>query len=188
MGQEKGRRLARHIVLIGMMGAGKTAVGSETARRLGVPFTDSDVEIEAAAAMSISEIFARDGETFFRDRETQVLSRILSGPPGIVSTGGGAWMRPENRALIREHGLAVWIDCDLETLWHRVRQRPTRPLLQTADPKGTLASLIETRSPVYATADLVFESRAGDTVEAASARMIDLIRSADPDICERTAP
>ncbi|MDO5631480.1 MAG: shikimate kinase [Paracoccus sp. (in: a-proteobacteria)] len=185
MGQGTRGRLARHIVLIGMMGAGKTAVGSETARRLGVPFTDSDAEIEAAAAMSISEIFARDGETFFRDRETQVLSRILNGPPGIVSTGGGAWMRPENRALIRKHGLAVWIDCDLETLWHRVRQRPTRPLLQTADPKGTLAALIETRAPVYAKADLVFQSRAGDTIEAAAIRMIDQICTTRPDMCER---
>ncbi|MDO5704431.1 MAG: shikimate kinase [Paracoccus sp. (in: a-proteobacteria)] len=187
MGQKAGLRLTRHIVLVGMMGAGKTAVGSETARRLGVSFIDSDAAIEAAAAMTISEIFARDGETFFRDRETQVLSRILHGPPGVVSTGGGAWMRPENRALIREYGLAVWIDCDLETLWQRVRQRPTRPLLQTPDPKGTLATLIQTRSPVYAKADLVFQSRAGDTVEAASTRMIDMIQTSRPDICERTA-
>ena len=179
-----GLRLDRHIVLIGMMGAGKTAIGTELARRLGVPFTDSDAEIEAAAAMSISEIFARDGEAFFRDRETQVLSRILAGRPGVISTGGGAWMRPENRALIREHGLAVWLDCDLETLWHRVRQRPTRPLLKTPDPKGTLAALLEQRRPVYARADLTFTGRAGDSVDVATGRLIDLVRSRRPEVLE----
>lgn len=175
----------RHIVLVGMMGAGKTALGTEIARRMGVPFTDSDAEIEAAAAMTISEIFARDGEAFFRDRETQVLSRILKGRPGIVSTGGGAWMQPQNRALIREHGLAIWLDCDLETLWHRVRQRPTRPLLKTADPKATLAALLDQRRPVYQRADLTFSGRMGDTVEVAAARLIDLIGNAKPDMPEQ---
>lgn len=176
--------MRRHIVLIGMMGAGKTAIGTEIARRLRVPFTDSDHEIEAAAAMSIAEIFARDGEPFFRDRETQVLGRILDGPPGVVSTGGGAWMRPENRDLIRARGLSVWLNCDLETLWHRVRQRSTRPLLKTADPKGTLATLMEQRYPVYATAELTFDARRGDTIEAAATRLIAAIRDADAEILE----
>lgn len=178
------QRLRRHIVLIGMMGAGKTAIGTEMARRLRVPYTDSDAEIETAAAMSISEIFARDGEAFFRDRETQVLSRILAGPAGIVSTGGGAWMRGENRELIRAHGLSVWLNCDLETLWNRVRQRSTRPLLKTADPKGTLAALIEQRYPVYASAELVFLARPADSVEAAATRLIAEIRAADPEMLE----
>ncbi|MBO9455470.1 shikimate kinase [Paracoccus sp. R12_1] len=176
--------LGRHIVLIGMMGAGKTAIGSELARRLQVPFTDSDTEIEAAAAMSISEIFARDGETFFRDRETQVLARILDGTPGIVSTGGGAWMRERNRDLIAARGLSIWLNCDLETLWHRVRQRSTRPLLKTADPKGTLAALIAERYPVYASADLTFDARPGDTVEAAALRLLDQIGTAHPELLE----
>ena len=178
----------RHVVLIGMMGAGKTAVGTEMARKLSVPFVDSDAEIEKAAAMTIREIFARDGEDFFRARESEVLARILNGPPGIVSTGGGAWMQPQNRALIREKGLAVWMDCDLETLWHRVRQRPTRPLLQTPDPKGTLAALLEVRAPVYARADLVVRSRPGDSIEAAARRMIEAITAARPDILKGPKP
>ncbi|MCF3972206.1 shikimate kinase [Paracoccus salsus] len=178
------QRIRRHIVLIGMMGAGKTAIGTEIARRLQVPFTDSDAEIETAAAMSISEIFARDGEAFFRERETQVLARILDGPPGVVSTGGGAWMRAENRALIRGRALSVWLNCDLETLWHRVRQRSTRPLLKTPDPKATLATLIAQRYPLYAEAELTFDARPGDSVEAAATRLIAAISAAHPDLLE----
>ncbi len=178
------QRMRRHIVLVGMMGAGKTAIGTEMARRLHVPFTDSDHEIETAAAMTIAEIFARDGEAFFRDRETRVLARILDGPPGVVSTGGGAWMRAENRALIGARGLSVWLNCDLDTLWNRVRQRSTRPLLKTADQRGTLAALMAQRNPVYATADLTFGARPGDTIEAAATRLIAAVRQAHPDIPE----
>ena len=176
--------MRRHVVLVGMMGAGKTALGSEMARRLGVPFADSDAEIESAAAMSIAEIFARDGEAFFREREALVIGRVLGGRAGVVSTGGGAWMRDETRALIRARAVSVWLKCDLEILWHRVRQRTTRPLLQTADPKGTLAALLAQRSPVYATADLTFEARAGDTIEAATTRLIAQIRAFDPELME----
>lgn len=176
--------MRRHIVLIGMMGAGKTALGTELARRLRVPFTDSDAEIEKAAAMSITEIFARDGEGFFRDRETQILSRILSGPPGVLSTGGGAWIQPANRTLISAHGVSVWLNCDLETLWHRVRQRNTRPLLKTPDPKGTLARLIEERYPIYGLADLALEARPEDSVDAATTRLLDLIHTQRPDLLE----
>lgn len=177
--------MKRHIVLVGMMGAGKTAIGTDLARRLAVPFTDSDTEIETAAAMSIREIFARDGEAFFRARETQVLSRLLAGRAGIVSTGGGAWMQAANRELIGARALSVWLDCDLDTLWHRVRQRATRPLLQTADPRGTLEKLMEERGPVYARADLRFVARAGDTVDAASARLATLIRESHPELLEK---
>ncbi|WP_411839123.1 shikimate kinase [Paracoccus sp. ME4] len=176
--------LTRHIVLIGMMGAGKTAIGSELARRLRVPFTDSDAEIEAAAAMTISEIFARDGEAFFRAREAQVLARLLAGPPCVISTGGGAWMRPENRAAIAARGLSVWLNCAPETLWARVRQRPTRPLLQTADPKGTLLRLLAERSPVYALADMEFVSRAGDSIEATALRLLDELGAAHPTLMQ----
>lgn len=177
-------RLKRHIVLVGMMGAGKTAIGTELARRLHVPFTDSDAEIEAAAAMTIPEIFARDGEAFFRDRETQVLARLLGGAPGVISTGGGAWMRVENRELIGAHGLSVWLNCDLDTLWHRVRQRSNRPLLQTVDPKGTLAALLEKRNPVYALAEMNFPARQGDTIETATSRLIAAIRATEPELLE----
>lgn len=174
----------RHFVMIGMMGAGKTAIGSELARHLGVSFTDSDAEIESAAAMSISEIFARDGEDFFRGRETQVLARILSGTPGIVSTGGGAWMREENRELIRLRGFSIWLHCDLETLWERVRRRSTRPLLKTSDPKGTLAALVKQRDPVYALAAMTYHCRRDDSIEEAATRVLYQIRTEHPDILE----
>ncbi len=172
----EGQALSRHIVMIGMMGAGKTAVGTDLARRLGVGFTDSDHEIERAAAMTVSEIFARDGEDFFRMRETEVLERLLQAPMGVISTGGGAWMRAQNRALIRARGIAVWLDCDLELLWARVKMRSSRPLLKTPDPKGTLTRLLEERGPVYATADLTVQPKAGDTVEQTSARIEDALR------------
>lgn len=174
------RQLSRHIVLVGMMGAGKTAIGTELARRFGVAFRDSDAEIEAAAAMSITEIFARDGEAFFRARETEVLGRLLAGPPAVISTGGGAWMGAGNRETIGRAGLSVWLDCDLDLLWQRVRQRPTRPLLQTADPKGTLARLLAERSPVYALADITFPARAGDSIEVSAARLIAALDAACP--------
>ena len=180
------KRIARHIVLIGMMGAGKTAVGTELARRLRVPFTDSDAEIEAAAAMSISEIFARDGESFFRDRESQVLTRLLSGPPGVISTGGGAWLRPANRTAIAARGISVWLNCPPELLWHRVRQRSTRPLLKTADPKGTLLALLAERAPLYAQAEVEFMSQPGDSIETSTDRLIAQLRAADPTLIEDT--
>ncbi len=172
------------IVLVGMMGVGKTAVGQEIARQLGVGFTDTDAEIERAAALSIAEIFARYGEAFFRDRESLVLSRLLAGPGKVIATGGGAWIQPQNRTLIRTAGLSVWLDADLDTLWHRVRQRPTRPLLLTENPRATLAALIETRNPVYARADLRLQSDATPDVETTARRAIQAIRRARPDFLE----
>lgn len=172
------------IALIGMMGVGKTAVGQEIARQLGVSFTDTDAEIERAAAMTIPEIFARDGEAFFRDRKSQVLTRLMAGRRGIISTGGGAWIQPRNRMLIRAHGIAIWLDADLETLWHRVRQRPTRPLLLTEDPRGTLGALIEKRSPVYARADLRVRTDSGTDIETTARRAIAAIREARPGFLE----
>ncbi|WP_378945005.1 shikimate kinase [Paracoccus sp. R86501] len=180
------KRITRHIVLIGMMGAGKTAVGTELARRLRVPFTDSDAEIESAAAMSISEIFARDGESFFRDREGQVLARLLAGRPGVISTGGGAWLRAENRAAVAARGISVWLNCSPEVLWNRVRQRSTRPLLKTANPKGTLLRLLAERSPLYAQAEVEFLSRSGDSIETSTDRLITQLRAADPTLIEDT--
>lgn len=164
--------LQRSVILVGMMGAGKTAVGSELAKRLGVSFTDSDDEIERAAAMTITEIFARDGEPFFRARESEVLARLLAGPVRVISTGGGAWMQPQNREMIGKTGVSVWLDSDLETLWARVRMRPTRPLLLTQDPKGTLSALLETRNPVYAQADLRLTTSAADTIEGTAQRLM----------------
>ncbi|MEL6690527.1 MAG: shikimate kinase [Pseudomonadota bacterium] len=157
--------LKRNIVLVGMMGAGKTAIGKSLACRLDVPFRDSDAALEEAANMTIPEIFARDGEAFFREKEAQIISRLLDETPGILSTGGGAFLRPETRALIAEKGLAVWLKADLEVLWQRVRHKDTRPLLRTPDPRATLAELLEARTPSY--------SEAGVTVEALGTYSID---------------
>ena len=147
-------QLKRTVVLVGMMGSGKTAIGRALALQLDVPFVDSDAAIEEAAAATIPEIFARDGEAFFRNREAEVLARLLSDTPQIVSTGGGAFLASANRDLIAQKGVAVWLNADIETLWERVRHKDTRPLLRTADPKATLTALFNDRSPIYQLAGL----------------------------------
>ncbi|WP_373635423.1 shikimate kinase [Yoonia sp. SS1-5] len=146
--------LTKTVVLVGMMGSGKTAIGRSLAARLDVPFQDSDTAIEEAAALTIAEIFSRDGEPFFRRRETEVLRRLVTGPVSIVSTGGGAFMTAENRGIIAADGIALWLDATLETLWERVRHKDTRPLLRTPDPKKTLTDLYHDRRPVYAKAGI----------------------------------
>lgn len=155
-----------------MMGSGKTAVGTVMARILGVPFLDSDDEIVRAANRSIAEIFEREGEPFFREKEAQVIGRLLRGPPCVLSTGGGAFMSEANRAMIAAAGVAVWLRADLDLLWNRVRHKTTRPLLRTADPRGTLAALLAARAPVYAQADLAVDAEAGLPVEAMARRVI----------------
>lgn len=164
-------RLNKTIVLVGMMGAGKTAVGTQLARMLGVPFLDSDDEIARAADRTIAEIFERDGEAFFRLKESQVLARLLSGPPVVLSTGGGAFLAEENRQAIAEKGVSVWLRAELELLWQRVRHKATRPLLRTANPRATLRGLQEERAPVYGLADLVVDSRASYSVEDMAAKV-----------------
>lgn len=159
-----------------MMGAGKTAVGAALARQLGVPFLDSDEEISRAAQMPISEIFARDGEPFFRLRESEVLQRLLGGPPAILSTGGGAFLSERNRAAIAEKGVSVWLKADLELLWQRVRHKTTRPLLRTPDPKDTLRKLLEVRSPVYALADVVVEAEPDLSVDGMAGKVIQALK------------
>jgi shikimate kinase len=166
-----------------MMGAGKTAVGTALARRLAVPFLDSDAEIEAAARMRISEIFARDGEAFFRRKEAQVIARLLDGPPGVLSTGGGAWLQEPNRRTISEKGVAVWLDADLDVLWTRVKGKETRPLLRTADPRATLAALYAERRPAYALADLRVRSEADTPVGETVDRVIEALATR-PDVLE----
>lgn len=147
-------RLKKTVVLVGMMGAGKTAVGGALARMLGVHFLDSDDEIVRAATMSIPEIFARDGEPFFRRKEAQVIARLLSGPPCVLSTGGGAFLAEATRTKIAAHGVAVWLQADAALLWQRVRAKATRPLLQTENPRARLEALCAARDPIYALADL----------------------------------
>lgn len=176
-------RLRRSVVLVGMMGAGKTAVGRVLAARLGVPFLDSDVAIEEAAQATIPEIFARDGERFFRDREAEVIARLLAGPPSVISTGGGAFMSERNRTVIADRGVALWLDADLDTLWERVRHKDTRPLLRTQDPKGTLATLHQARVPVYRLAQLSVRTEPGYSVEQTAARALSVLATR-PDILE----
>ena len=158
-------RLKKTVVMVGMMGAGKTAVGTQLARLIGVPFLDSDEEIVRAADRSISEIFDRDGEPFFRARETEVMARLLRGHPCVLSTGGGAFLSPTNRAMISLQGVSVWLRADLDLLWQRVRHKATRPLLRTANPRETLRAIYEARVPVYALADVAVESRAELSIE-----------------------
>ncbi|SLN31596.1 Shikimate kinase 1 [Roseivivax jejudonensis] len=176
-------RLRKPVVLVGMMGAGKTAVGRAVAQALRVPFVDSDAEIEAAANMTIAEIFERDGEPFFRQKEAQVIARLLSGPPGILSTGGGAFLQPENREAIARRGVSVWLEADLDLLWARVKMKPTRPLLKTADPFGTLSDLLARRNPVYAQADLRVTTRPGYTIDDTSRRVLAALATR-PDVME----
>lgn len=164
-------QLVRPVVLVGMPGCGKSAVGAALAQRLGVPFRDSDAEIEAAANLGIADIFDRWGEDFFREKEAQVLSRLLDGAPCVLSTGGGAFLRPRNRALIAERGIAVWLKADLDLLWERVRRKDTRPLLRVPDPRARLAELYDERVPVYAQAGLTVESEAGVSVATMAARV-----------------
>ena len=150
----------RTVALVGLMGAGKSAIGKRLALRLGLPFVDADDEIERAAGCSISEFFERFGEAEFRAGERRVISRLLAGPQHVLSTGGGAYMDDETRALMRKHAITVWLRADLEVLHERVRKRTHRPLLRQGDPKDILARLIDQRYPVYAQADLVVESTA----------------------------
>ena len=146
--------LRRTVVLVGMMGSGKSAIGRALADKLGVAFLDSDAALEEAAALTISEIFARDGELFFRDREVEVIDRLMSGPPAVLSTGGGAFLSERTRDLIGQKGVSVLLDVPLATLWERVRHKDTRPLLRTADPEATLTQLLQDRGPIYAKARL----------------------------------
>lgn len=148
----------RTIVLVGLMGAGKTKIGRRLAARLSLPFFDSDHEIETAAGESIPEIFQKRGEAVFRDGERRVIGRLLSQPTHVLATGGGAFMDPATRALIARSGVSVWLRADLDVLAARVARRSNRPLLQAQDPRAVLAELIERRYPVYGEADVIVDS------------------------------
>jgi shikimate kinase len=150
----------RAIVLVGMMGSGKSSVGRRLATRLGLPFVDADTEIETAAGMTIPEIFAQRGETEFREGERRVISRILATrSPLVLATGGGAFMNADTRARIADLGISIWLKAEPEVLMRRVRKRSNRPLLQTADPEGTLRRMLGEREPLYALSDLTLVSR-----------------------------
>ena len=161
----------RTIVLVGLMGAGKTKIGRRLAARLNLPFFDSDCEIEIAAGETIEEIFRNRGEAVFRDGERRVIARLLTRPTHVLATGGGAFIDPATRALIARRGVSVWLRADLDVLVARVSRRNNRPLLQHSDPRAVLAELIERRHPTYAEADLVIDSGEGP-VEATTTRVI----------------
>ncbi|MFN7051319.1 MAG: shikimate kinase [Gemmobacter sp.] len=177
-------QLKKTVALVGMMGAGKTAVGTALARMLGVPFRDSDEEIVKAASRSIAEIFERDGEPFFRARETEVLSRLVKGQPCILSTGGGAFLSDLNRNIIGATGVSVWLRADLDLLWHRVRHKATRPLLRTANPRETLRQLHEARVPYYALADVTVDAEPDLSIELMAQRVIEALKTRN-DVLER---
>ncbi len=149
----------RTIVLIGMMGAGKSSIGRRLASELNLPFVDADAEIESAAGMTIPEIFEIHGEPYFRSGEARVIARLLESGPQVMASGGGAFMNPQTRALIRERGVSVWLKADLDVLLRRIKRRSDRPLLKTDDPEWTLQRLMDERYPIYAEADVTVHSR-----------------------------
>lgn len=149
------------VVLIGMMGTGKTTIGRRLAPRLGLPFFDSDAEIERAAGMTVSELFETHGEESFREGEARVIKRLLEGPPHVLATGGGAVLHADTRSLIKGRAISVWMRADIETLARRATKRDTRPLLRTSDPAATLAGLAKEREPFYAEAHIHVDSQPG---------------------------
>ena len=149
----------RNLVLVGLMGAGKSAIGRIVAQQLGLPFVDTDTEIERVSRMTISELFAAYGEEEFRALETRVIKRLLRTGPRVVSTGGGAFINEKTRKQIERGGLSIWLNADLEVLWERVNKRDHRPLLKTENPKQTLKDLMDKRYPIYALADITVLSR-----------------------------
>jgi shikimate kinase len=155
------KAIGSSIVLVGLMGAGKSCIGRRLAARLGQPFTDADAEIEAAAGCSIEEIFEHHGEAAFRDGERRVIARLLRGPRQVLATGGGAYMDPRTRAEIRDHAISVWLRADLDLLHRRTSRRDTRPLLKRGDPQEILHRLMTERYPVYAEADVTVVSNDG---------------------------
>lgn len=179
-------RLKKTVAMIGMMGSGKTAIGTALARVLGVPFLDSDAEIAAAANLSVPELFERFGEPFFREKESRVIARLLRDRIGILSTGGGAYLDARNREIISANGVAVWLRADLALLWNRVKHKDTRPLLRTSDPFATLEGLLEARGPVYAQAELVVDASPDFSIEDMTGRVIEELLTR-PDVLEREA-
>ena len=176
-------KIPRSIVLIGMMGAGKSTVGRRLAGRLGLDFVDADAEIEAAAGCSIEDIFALHGEAAFRDGERRVIARLLDRPVHVLATGGGAICDPRTRAKIRDRGISVWLRADIDLLLRRVARRNNRPLLKTGDMRATLERLMAERYPLYAEADITVDtadSPAEETVDKVMAALRDFLAHCPP--------
>lgn len=178
----------RSIVLVGMMGVGKSSIGRRLGVRLGVAFVDADAEIEKAAGMSIAEFFARHGEADFRSGEARVIARLLEGGPQVLATGGGAVMNAETRAAIKSKGVSIWLSAELDVLMRRINKRKNdRPMLQTADPAATLRQLLAEREPVYALADITVQSREvpHDAIVAEILRAVADFLNVHPTLTER---
>ena len=178
-----GYRLKKTVALVGMMGCGKTTIGQAVSKALSVQFLDSDEEIERAANLTITEIFERNGEDFFRLKETQIITRLLKTKRAILSTGGGSFLNPANQRVISETGVALWLRADLDLLWNRVKHKNTRPLLQTADPYATLSHLCKVRDPIYALAELHVDTFKGYSVQDTTDQVIRTLLTR-PDILE----
>jgi shikimate kinase len=171
-----GMALDRTIALVGMMGAGKTSVGRRLAQRLAVPFRDADHEIEAAAGLTVAEIFERFGESHFRDGERKVIARLLHEPPHVLATGGGAFMDESTRDVMVQSAFTIWLKAPLSLLMARVKKRETRPLLKEGDMRATLENLLAVREPVYAKADMTLDS-ADEPHGAAVERIVEALRA-----------
>ncbi|GAB5445872.1 MAG: shikimate kinase [Gymnodinialimonas sp.] len=180
-------KLAKSVVLIGMMGAGKTAIGRALSATLGVPLRDSDTEIVQSAQLTIAEIFERYGELFFREKEGQVIARLLDGEPCILSTGGGAWLSEANRGMLLARASVVWLEADLPLLWSRVKHKTHRPLLRTDDPRATLAELLEARTPAYALAPDKVTVKPEWSIDATADQVMAVLRR-NGTLLEATAP
>ena len=176
--------LKKPVALVGMMGSGKSAVGKAVSSALRVPFNDADIEIEHAARLSIPEIFERHGEKFFRDKEGQVIKRLLKEKPCILATGGGAFVNDKIRTSIKNHGVSVWLNADVETLWKRVKHKTTRSLLRTDNPKETLSNIYKDRMETYSLADIIIESQSTSSLDKMANRVINSLLDRN-DLVER---
>ena len=168
-------RIKKMLVLVGLMGAGKTSVGKKLSEFLKVGFIDADNEIETAAGMRIVDIFEKFGENYFRKGEVKVISRLILQKPQVLSTGGGAFLSPDIRKIIKIHGCSIWLKADIETLWPRVSGNENRPLLNKKEPKKELERLIKKRNPVYETADIVIESKPNETHSITANKIINML-------------
>lgn len=172
------RRLARSLVLVGLMGAGKTSVGKRLAARLGVGFRDSDDEIELAANSTVAEIFENHGEQYFREGERRVIARLIDEEPRVIATGGGAFINDETRGLINDRAVSIWLRADLETLAERTSRKSHRPLLAGGDPEKILAGLMDARYPIYAEARITVDSKGGEPHAMMVERVLNTMQSA----------
>lgn len=178
-------RLRKTVMLVGMMGAGKSTIGRRLAQRLGAPFVDADHEIERAAGCSIPEIFKSYGEAGFRDGERRVIARLLNDPPHVLATGGGAFVDSETRAAAKAHATSIWLDTDIETLFRRVSRRTNRPMLYVDDPRAQLEKLLQERTPTYSEADIVVRGSDGppeESVAEAEQRLVEMGVASPPDL------